>query len=179
MFSTLYFTSSSFFVSNETFTWSQFSSTFYTTGYGLFSTHCCQLVIALLSLREFLQKLCLLWCHKIAKRTVANGTESNRLNRIFVNERNYRIKMRGTSLLPQVVFIYLIEPISSSISLLILHADFLWSSKLSLLFRIPSGDSNAQIVQWMRLCPLEPRAIDWSCCFFYLKTSGVKSTRKV
>ena len=31
MVSTLYFTSSSFFVSNETFTWVQFSSTFYTT----------------------------------------------------------------------------------------------------------------------------------------------------
>ena len=33
--STLYFTSSSFFVSNETFTWVQFSSTFYITGYHL------------------------------------------------------------------------------------------------------------------------------------------------
>ena len=32
MVRTLFFTSSSFFVSNETFTWVQFSSTFYTTG---------------------------------------------------------------------------------------------------------------------------------------------------
>ena len=51
-------------------------------------THCCQLVIAFLSLWEFLQKLFLLWCHKIAKCKVCNGTELNGLNCIFANMGN-------------------------------------------------------------------------------------------
>ena len=82
------------------------------------------MVIAFLSLREFLQKLYLLLCHKIAKCRFANGTQSNGLNRIFANKGNYAKEFGATFSLPQAVLISSIKPISSSISIIILHAAF-------------------------------------------------------
>ena len=70
------------------FTGSSTSSSIFRFDYRLLYTHCYHTVIAFVSLREFLQKFCLLWCHKFAKCRAAIGTESNGLNLIFENKGN-------------------------------------------------------------------------------------------
>ena len=91
---------------------------------------------------QYFSAECLLLCHKIAKFGVADGTESNRLKH-FLGIREIIKKGFGTSLLPQVVLISSIKPISSSYLFKygfssILERTFFFSTNQPNCFRIES-----------------------------------------